>query len=425
MSLRVDPVLGKSYYDGKEIDFQLPPRWNLLAQVEPSEVSALDDVEGSIEKAFKNPIEVPSFRGKSLLGKRVVIISDDQTRPTPVDVVFPPLLNQLNELGVTDQDVDLVVGRGTHRLPSPMDLERKLGKETCERVDVSVHDADDNSNLTFMGETSRGTPVWVNRLVAEADISIGIGTVAPHYFAGYSGGPKIILPGVCGRKTIVKNHVMTADPNSVQGIRRGNPIWEDMLEAARISGLDAKLDLVLTPEKKVHKLFFGDVEVSQDRAVESFTQVYGVSIPRMVDVTITSGYPLEADLIQSCKAIMSANSVTKEGGSIILSSACHDGPGPMFYETLSQKPDPDQVIRWIGEGKASPTGGPMASRLRTLLKSKRLVVVTQGIPEDKISDMEMVPARTISEAVEMELRHRGEADVVVLPIGGASFPYVQ
>lgn len=418
-------MLGKAYYEGKEINFELPQEWNLLVQAEPRSVSGLDDIKGGIREVFESPIGMPSFPERSLTDKRIAIISDDQTRPTPAEDILPPLLDQFNELGARDQDVDLVVGRGTHRRPDRLDLERKLGKEVLDRVRVSVHDADDSSNMTLMGETSRGTPVWVNQLVAKADIVVGFGTVAPHYFAGYSGGPKIVLPGVCGRETIVKNHVMAADPRSVQGIRKSNPIWEDMLEAARIVGLDAKLDLVLTPDKKVYKMFFGDVELSQDRAVETFTQVYGVSIPKMVDVAITSGYPLEANLIQSSKAIMSANSITRKGGSIILSSACYDGPGPMFYETLSQKPDPDQIIRWIGEGKASPTGGPMASRLRTLLKNKRLVVVTQGITEDKIRDMEMVPARDLSEAIEEESRRRGQADVAVLPIGGASFPYVE
>ncbi len=417
-------MLGKAYYEGKTINFELPQGWSLLAQAEPRKVSGLDNIEGSLREAFKSPLGMPSLLDRSLANKRITIISDDQTRPTPAVDILPPLVDLLNQLGVRDRDVELVVGRGTHRFPDRADLELKLGKEMLDRLKVTVHDADNDSILTLMGETSRGTPVWVNRLVAEADFTIGVGTIAPHYFAGYSGGPKIILPGVCGRETIVRNHVLTADPEAVQGTRKGNPVWEDMLEAARIVGLDAKLDLVLTADKKVYKMFLGDVEASQDHGVKAFTEVYGVSIPRMVDVTITSGYPLEADLIQSSKAIMSANSITKKGGAIILSSACFDGPGPMFYETLSQKPDPDQVISWIGEGKASPTGGPMASRLRTLLKSKRLIVATGGVPQDKIEDMEMVHARDIPEAIKKESETRDRAEVVVLPVGGASFPYI-
>lgn len=417
-------MLGKAYYEGKAISFELPPGWNLLAQAEPRSVPGLDDIEGSLRKAFKSPLGIPSLLERSLTNKKITIISDDHTRPTPASDILPSLLDLLNQLGARDQDVELVVGRGTHRFPDRADLERKLGKEVLDRVNVSVHDADDSSNLVLVGETSRGTPVWVNRLVAEADLIMGLGTIAPHYFAGYSGGPKIILPGVCGRETIVKNHVLTGDPGSVQGTRKGNPVWEDMLEAARIVGLDAKLDLVLTADKKVYRMFLGDVEASQDHGVKAFTQIYGVSIPRKVDVTVTSGYPLEADLIQSSKAIMSANSITRKGGSIILSSACFDGPGPMFYETLSQRPDPDEIITWIGEGKASPTGGPMASRLRVLLKSKRLIVATGGVSEDKIKDMEMVYACDLSKAIEEEAKLRDQADVVVLPVGGASFPYI-
>ena len=301
-------MLGKAYYEGKEIRFQLPQGWDLLVQAEPRDIPGLDDIRGSIREAFKNPVGMPSLLDRSWAGKRITVISDDQTRPTPAVDIVPALLDQLNELGVRDMAIELVVARGTHRLPNHVDLEKKLGKEVLDRVNVSVHDADDSSALAHMGKTSRGTPVWVNRLVVEADFVMGLGTVAPHYFAGYSGGPKIILPGVCGRETIIKNHVMTADPRAEQGTRMGNPIWEDMLETARIAGLDAKLDVVLTPQGKVYKVFLGDVKDSQDYAVEAFNLVYGVSIPRKVDVAITSGYPLEADLIQSSKAIMSANS---------------------------------------------------------------------------------------------------------------------
>jgi nickel-dependent lactate racemase len=251
------------------------------------------------------------------------------------------------------------------------------------------------------------------------------GTCNPHYFAGYGGGPKMVLPGISGRETVKKNHVLLGEPNSTQGIREGNPVWEDMLEAARIVGLDMKIDTVLNSQTEVYQVFAGDVEAEQEEAVEALLGIYGVTVPKMADITITSGYPLEIDLIQSGKAILLADAVTKPGGTIVLISACSDGAGPMMYETLSEKPKSEQVIEWIAEGKASTTGGPMASRLRRLLKAKTLLVVTDGLTAQQLQDMDMEHAASVEEAISrVSARYEGP-DVIVLPVGSSTFPYVE
>jgi nickel-dependent lactate racemase len=330
----------------------------------------------------------------------------------------------LNTLGIPDGNVDIVIGRGTHRAPTQEEIAAKLGSELVNRVRVSVHDADNKDNLVRTGTTRRGTPAWLNRIVAEADVTLGIGTINPHYFAGYSGGPKIVLPGVSGRNTLRINHVLIRDPNTVQGKMDGNPIWEDMLEAARLAKLTYLVNFVLTASKAVHQIFIGEVEATQKAAVESFKKIYGVPIAKPVDVVITSAYPLEVDLIQSGKAILSVEAVTREGGTIILSSACHDGAGPMYYETLRERPAADQVVDWIADGKASPTGGPMASRVRKLLETKKLVVVTEGLSAEKLADMEMGQAASVEEAIAKLRSEYSQANVAVLPVGGATFPYL-
>jgi nickel-dependent lactate racemase len=336
-----------------------------------------------------------------------------------------PLINELNRLGVPDEDIQVIIARGTHRHPTDDEIKDKLGEEVLKRVKVSVHDADDQDNLVLLGTTSRGTPCWANRLVAEAGLKIGIGTANPHYFAGYGGGPKIVLPGISGRETIKRNHVWIRDPNSMQGTLEGNPLWEDMLEVARIVGLDMKIDTVLNSQTQVYKVFAGDVEAEQRAAVEALLDIYGVTVPKMADVTLTSAYPLETDLIQSGKSILLADGVTKPGGTIVLISACADGAGPMMYETLSEKPEPEQVIDWIAEGKASPTGGPMASRLRNLLQTKTLMVVTDGLTAEQLQDMDMEHATSVEEAIRrISAKYKGP-NVIVLPVGGSTFPYVK
>jgi nickel-dependent lactate racemase len=418
---------GRGYFKGEGLTFDLPDDWNLLAMAVPREVDAVEDIEAEVKRALDNPIgmEPLSKIVPNLENKKTVILSEDQTRPTQVGSIALPLINELNRLGISDEDIQVIIARGTHRHPTEDEIKDKLGEEVLKRVKVSVHDADDQDNLILVGTTSRGTPCWANRLVVEAGLKIGIGTCNPHYFAGYGGGPKMVLPGISGRETVKKNHVLLGEPNSVQGTREGNPVWEDMLEAARIVGLDMKIDTVLNSQTEVYKVFAGDVEAEQKEAVEALLGIYGVTVPKLADVTVTSGYPLEIDLIQSGKAILLADAVTKPGGTIVLISACSDGAGPMMYETLSEKPESEQVVEWIAEGKASTTGGPMASRLRKLLEAKTLLVVTDGLTAEQLQDMDMEHAASVEEAISrVSARYEGP-DVIVLPVGSSTFPYVE
>ena len=418
---------GRGYFKGEGLTFDLPGDWNLLAMAEPREVAAVQDIGAEVKRALKNPIgmEPLSKIVPKLKNKKTVILSEDQERPSPVGLIALPLMNELNRLGIPDENIQVIIARGTHRRPTDDELKGKLGEEVLRRVKVSIHDADDQDNLVLVGTTSRGTPCWANRLVAEAGLKIGIGTSNPHYFAGYGGGPKIVLPGISGRETIKKNHVWIRDPNSMQGTLDGNPLWEDMLEVARVVGLDMKIDTVLNSQTKVSKIFAGEVEAEQKAAVEALLGIYGVTVPKMADVTITSAYPLETNLIQSGKSILLADGVTKPGGTVVLISSCPDGAGPMMYETLSEKPEPEQVIDWIAEGKASPTGGPMASRLRNLLKTKTLMVVTDGLTVQQLQDMEMEHAASVEEAIRRISGKYKRPDVIVLPVGGSTFPYVE
>lgn len=416
---------GKAFYKGEPFSFDLPDGWNLLAMAEPKDVPALPDVGDRVRELLAHPIGMPPLAEvvKALPHTRTVIISEDQTRPTPVDQVLRPLLAELNRLGIADQHIDLIMGRGTHRHATDEEVLAKVGQQALDRLRVSVHDPD-AADLVYVGTTSRDTKVHINRLVAEAALIVAIGTSNPHYFAGYGGGAKIILPGVAGRETIKQNHVWTRDPNAVAGVMEGNPIWEDMLEAARLARLTFKFDTVVNARKEIYQLFGGEVEAAQKAAVEALKAVYGVVVPAMADVTITSGYPLETDLIQSGKAILLAETITKPGGTIVLVSACSDGPGPLVHETLSQRPTAEEVIEWIACGKANTTGGPMASRMRALVATKHLVIVTEGITEQQLADMEFRHAASVEQALSQLAAGNGRPDTIVLPVGGSTFPYL-
>ena len=417
----------KGHYDNRPLTFDLPEGWNLLAMSEPQDVPAAGSVERLVKEGLKNPIGMAPLAEiiGSLDNKTVVIVSEDQTRPAPVGEVALPLINELNALGVADDNIEVIIGRGTHRPITQEELQKKLGSEVLDRVRVSLHDPDDEASLVKLGTTSRGTPCWANRKFVEAGFTVGIGTINPHYFAGYGGGPKIVLPGVSGRDTVRHNHVLMREPGTTQGITEGNPLWEDMLEAARLVGLDMKIDCLLNAETKIYKIFVGEVEAEQREAIAALKSIYGAPVPKLADVTITSGYPLETDLIQSGKSILLADDITREGGTVILISACPDGAGPMMYETLRERPGPDEVVDWIAAGKASTTGGPMASRLRRLLATKGLIVVTEGLTKQQLEDMEMEHAASIEDALVRASKKYPKAEVIVLPIGGSTFPYVE
>ena len=420
-------AIGKGHYNNQPLTFELPDSWNLLAMSEPVEVPAAKSVEALVKKGLQEPIGMAPLAQiiPSLEDKTAVIIIEDQTRPSPVGSVALPLINELNRLGIGDGDIEVIIGRGTHRATTQEEIKGKLGEEVVNRVKVSLHDADDKDNLVNVGTTSRGTPCWANRKVVEAGFKVGIGTINPHYFAGYGGGPKIVLPGISGRDTIRHNHVMIREPGTTQGNMEGNPLWEDMLETARLVGLDMKIDILLNSQKEIRRVFAGDVEAEQKEAVKALIEVYGAAVPKMADVTITSAFPLETDLIQSGKSILLADGITKPGGTVILLSACPDGAGPLMYETLAERPEAEQVIDWIAQGKASPTGGPMASRLRRLLTTKHLLVMTKGLTAQQLVDMEMEHATTVQDAIAQVSKRHPKADVIVLPIGGSTFPFVK
>jgi nickel-dependent lactate racemase len=198
-----------------------------------------------------------------------------------------------------------------------------------------------------------------------------------------------------------------------------------MLEAARLARLTFKFDTVVNASKEIHALYGGEVEAQQRAAIEVLKEVYGVAVPALADVTIASSYPLETNFVQSGKAIVSADAVTKPGGTIVLVSACADGPGPMIYETLSSHPTEQEVIEWIGCGRANTSSGPMAARLRALVASKRLIVVTDGLSAQQLADMEFGYAPALEEAISGLAAENGHRDAIVLPVGGSTFAYLK
>jgi nickel-dependent lactate racemase len=381
------------------------------------------DLPARVKKVVENPIGSRSLSELVSPRSKITIICDDQTRPTPAGQLINPIVEELNRLGVPDESITIVVGRGTHALASEEQLRAKLGADLMGRFKVLVHDPDNIESLKYVGTTSRGTPVWINKLVAEADVKIGVGMIVAHPFAGYSGGPKIVMPGICGRKTIAWNHSYGRDPKTALGIREGNPIWEDMLEMARLAELDMKVDAILNIRNEVINVFAGDVDLEQREGIKEYLKLYETPIPKVADVVIAAGYPLEAELLQSTKGLLAGSMALREGGALILATAMYNGFGPGFYEAITVKPKPD-YFDWIMKLKITPTAGILAARTRETAERNHVTLITDNASRSSVEDMHMKYAKSIDEAIKANLADFPDADVVVFPAGSAILPKI-
>ncbi|MCL4369788.1 MAG: nickel-dependent lactate racemase [Chloroflexi bacterium] len=412
------------FYKGQREEVVLPSEWRILATGEPKPVKPLADVSGELRKALDNPVGMASLATALRGARTVTIVVDDQTRVTPCDQMLPELLSQIKAAGIGEGNIQIVMGKGTHRWPSEDEVKQKVGADIFAKYGVTVHDPDKTEDLKFMGTTSRGTRVYINRKVAEADFWIGMGTLVGHYFAGYGGGPKIVLPGVSGRETIVHNHVMAGDESAHLGNTTTNKVYLDMLETAKIARIGMKIDVILNMDNQIAQIVAGEVEAAHKVGIDKYNAIYGFQAPEMADVTVVSGYPLESELLQSCKAIVAASQVTKKGGTILVASECTSGAGPGFDELMKKRASSKTLFQWIGEGKASPTGGPVGAHVRAILEAdKKIVVVTDNIKPQDLEAMELEHAPSLAEAVKSIASRVAQAGVIVLPAGSSINPY--
>jgi lactate racemase len=399
----------------------LPEGWRLIGVGNPAAAKPLEDVGAAVAAALERPVGMSSLRDVCNGVRRVTIAVDDQTRPTPAGPILAGLLQELHRAGIKDEDCTVVVAKGTHRWPNDAEIQAKVGPAAAG-CRVVVHDPDDESGLVLMGTTSRGTPVWINRAVAEADLFLAIGGVVTHYMAGYGGGPKIVVPGMAGRKTIVANHVIAAGPDALQTKTAGNSMYEDMLEAAGIAKLAMKIDAVLDMDNRLVGVVAGAVGPGHQAAIAAYNRIFGFPVEEQADVTITSGFPLETELLQSCKAVLSADLSTKDGGVIVLLSACANGIGPGFGEAISQQPPISEVWKWVASGETTPTGGPMVARVLGVQQRKKVILVTPNLPEADVRKMGFGYAPTPQAALAALAAERPRATVLVFPAGSAINP---
>jgi len=420
-------------YEGTRIEFSLPREWNVICYQDKSSEKGVSNARKEVERALDHPIGSPKIEELAGPGMDVVILFDDLQRPTPAYVAIPSILNRLNKAGIPDERVIGLCALGTHPASSLEQVQGKIGGEASERLKGRVfsHDPHSPENV-LVGRTHRGTMVEVNKLVAQADLIIGIGECMPHPLAGFGGGCKILMPGVSSYKTIADHHyTWLRQRNTKVNLLDGNLFYEDMVDAARLSGLAFKLDFVMNEKKEVVRAFAGDPVAEHREASQFAASSHLVPLPKLADVTITSASPLEIG-IQPTKAMFMAAYCTKAGGTIIwVASQKQAGPMlPLLREVAGPESANDwhkRLLRGDIPDSLKPFGVSFILHVvffKEWSEKFKVIHVTEGLSPEQVALMGFTYAGSLGEAIGKAHEAIPRADVAIFPSGGNILPSV-
>jgi nickel-dependent lactate racemase len=413
-------------YGKSDVCARVPAR-NLLGSIEPKETPSAPDPAAEVERALNEAIGTKRLSEIANAESRVAIVVDDMTRHAPTPVMLAPVLAELNAAGVKDENVTVIFGSGTHRAVKPEEAARLIGEETLSRVKTVSHDCK-AQDLVYVGTTKKhGNKVLLNRVFAEADVKVLLGDVGFHYYAGYGGGRKSVMPAISCEETIKQNHAMLLNSNARTGVLEGNPVHEDMTEAARLAKVDFILNVVTNSRGEIVKAFAGDLEQAFLEAVKLVDEMYRVTVDRRADVVVVSpgGYPADLNLYQSYKALDNALEVVKRNGVIVLVAECAEGHGnQVFYDWMARFGELKQVEREIKRNFV--LGGHKAYYLLKALQNHPVILVS-SLPDFYASNIfRLKTARAVNDAIGDAFKLAGsQARVWVMPHGSFTLPNVQ
>lgn len=356
-----------------------------------------------IEKALGSPVGSESLCEMSRGKKNIVIIASDHTRPVPSKLIIPPMLREIRK-GSPDADITILIATGCHRGTTKEELVQKFGKEIVEKENIYVHDCDEKEKLVNIGILPSGGECEINKIAMDADILVSEGFIEPHFFAGYSGGRKSVLPGIAGRKTVLANHCseFIDSPYARTGNLQNNPIHADMLWAAKKAGLAFIVNVVLNEDKKVIFAVAGDCERAHEKGVEFLSSLCGVeNCPSDVVITTNGGYPLDQNVYQSVKGMTAAEATVREGGVIIMLSSSSDGiGGDHFYRQLSEEANIEKTMaQFLARSRGETVPDQWQTQIMLRVLKKATVIYVSEIPDAEVERMHMIPAHSIEEAL--------------------------
>ncbi len=404
--------------------------------IEPLFVPGLADEAGAIRAALRAPTGAQPLREMAAAaagGSRkatVAIVFSDITRPMPNERVLPVLLEELAAAGVREEQVVLINGLASHRKQTAEELERMLGAEICRRYRVIQHDAWDDANLVPTIPNRAGRTVRVNRFYMEASLRILTGFIEPHFFAGFSGGPKAVLPGIADLESIMDSHnaVNIGDEKATWAITRGNPIWEEMYAIASATRPGFLLNVTLNKNKEITGVFAGELAAAHAAGTEFVRRKAMQPVAEPFDVVITSnsGYPLDLNLYQAVKGMSAAAQVVRPGGEIIIAAECWDGiPAHGEYARLLREAGSIEELYATIMAPGFRCQDQWEAQVQARIQMKATVhVYAGGLSDEDLRAAKVIPCRSVEETLAKILECKPEARIGVLPEGPQTVPYL-
>jgi len=380
---------------------------------------------GDVEHALDNPLGTAPL--SELLARKkpsnVVIVVNDITRPTPYDLLLPPVLDRLAKAGVTDDQVTLLVATGIHDPHTPEQDLQVYGEEMVRRFKIVSHVSDDLDSLVHIGFLKSGAEFRVNRLVVDADFVIALGVVMPHYFAGFSGGRKSIMPGVAWKHTVERNHSRMVELMDALPDLDSNPVSLEMIEAAQMVGVDMILNVVANENREIVKVTAGDLVKAWREAARVSAGLYEVPLRELADVAIASacGHPRDINMYQAQKALDHADKATKKGGAVVLLADAPEGYGEKVFEQwINEASGPEDIVRRIKTN--FKMGGHKAFGFAKVAAEKKVYMVT-SMSEEQVKKLFAAKVSSVEEALRSIRADMGENwTCVVMPEGGLTVP---
>lgn len=392
----------------------------LISNAEEYKVNKSEEV--IVKEALEKPINSKKLRELARDKDKVLIITSDHTRPVPSHITLPILLKEIRA-GNRNADITLLIATGLHRASTRDEMLKKYGEEIVNNERIVIHDAFKPEEMVELGNLPSGRPCRVNHLAVDADLLVCEGFIEPHFFAGFSGGRKSILPGVSSEETVNANHSARAiaHPLAKTGVLKGNPIHEDMIYAARKAGVDFILNVALDSNKKIINAVAGDVNDAHLEGCKFLDELSGVNrIMSDIVITTNGGYPLDQNLYQCPKAISAAVECAKENGIIIMVASCIDGLGGENFGNLMLKGKPYELLEYIESIPDEKTISEQwcVQKFADILMKYKIILVTSYLDHDVIRKMNIIPSSSIDEAMEIAYELKGRnASVTVIPDG--------
>jgi nickel-dependent lactate racemase len=409
-------------YGKKELMVTLPDSLQTDVIV-PAQVAAAPDPLIEVGSALDAPIDGVTLK-KFAGAKSVAIAINDKTRPVPLHHLLPPLFERLEAAGVKRESITLIIASGTHPPMTRDEFSSVLPASLIERYQIICHDCDSESNLIGMGKTSRGTPIWLNKIFAEAHVKITLGNIEPHQFAGFSGGVKSAVIGLAGRETINTHHALMMHPDSQLGAYETNPARQDIEEMGRIAKIDFALNAILNDHKQIVRAIAGDPVGVMTTGVPLSRQLCQIKVDAPYDLIIASpgGHPKDINVYQSQKGFAHAVMIAKMDGTIILTAACPEGSGSRGYESWVEKVKSNEEVFERFEQEGFRVGPHKAYQIARDAAKVNLLWLSE-MDEALTKKLLLNRAKDLNEALEIALRRR-PARAAIMPIANATIPVI-